>query len=80
MYDKIIVDADICLKLGCDKRYRFLVEVLPLVSKKIYMHSHAYGEVLSPQSAVDQLKELIGKGIVEIVDEKMLSEAEQLAY
>ena len=80
MYDKIIVDADICIKLGCNEKYRFLVEVLPLVSKKIYMHSHAYGEVLRPQSAVDQLKELIGNGIVEVVDESMLGEAEQLAY
>lgn len=42
MYEKIIVDADLCIKLGGSEKYRFLFEVLPLVSKKIFMHRHAF--------------------------------------
>ena len=45
MYEKIIVDADLCIKLGCSEKYRFLFEVLPLISEKIYMHEHAFKEV-----------------------------------
>lgn len=67
MYEKIIIDADLCIKLGGSEKYRFLVEVLPWVSEKIYMHKHAFGEVLVPQSAKNQLEELVKNGTVEIV-------------
>ena len=30
MLDKIIIDADFCLKLGGSEKYRFLFEVLPV--------------------------------------------------
>lgn len=43
MLDKIIVDADFCLKLGGSEKYRFLFEILPLIAHEIYMHSHAFG-------------------------------------
>ena len=48
MLEKIIVDADFCLKLGGSEKYRFLFEVLPLISCEIYMHRHAFGEVRYP--------------------------------
>lgn len=80
MYEKIIVDADLCIKLGGSEKYKFLIEVLPLVSKKIFMHRHAFGEVLIPQSAKKQLKELVVKEIVKVVSEDELSSAEKLIY
>ncbi len=80
MYQKIIIDADMCIKLGCSEKYRFLVDILPLVSQKIYIHSHAYSEVMSPKSAVDQLNELVQHGIVEIVDEKNLCPNDRAVY
>lgn len=80
MYEKIIVDADLCIKLGGSEKFRFLVEVLPLVSKKIYMHNHVFGEVLIPQSAKNQLEELVKKGIVDIVSEDELSTQEKAIY
>lgn len=54
MIDKIIIDADLCIKLGGHKKYTFLYDILPLVADKIYMHTHAHGEVLMPSSAVQQ--------------------------
>lgn len=80
MFKKIIVDADMCIKLGSSERNRFLVEVLPLVSEKIYMHRHAFGEILAPQSVIDQLNELINRDIVEVVDESALSGNDRTAY
>ena len=80
MYEKIIIDADLCIKLGGSEKYRFLVEVLPLVSEKIYMHKHAFGEVLVPQSAKNQLEELVKNGTVEIVSEDKLNTQEKAVY
>ena len=51
MLDKIIVDADFCVKLGGSEKYDFLFRVLPLIAGDIYMHTHACGEVLYPASA-----------------------------
>lgn len=38
MVDKIIIDADLCIKLGGSNKYRYLYDVLPLIAKEIYMH------------------------------------------
>ena len=51
MIEKMIVDADLCIKLGGSDKYRFLYDVLPLVAKKIYMHTHAHSEVMMPYPA-----------------------------
>ena len=45
MLEKMIVDADLCIKLGGSEKYSFLLDVLPLLSEKIYMHSHPFGEI-----------------------------------
>lgn len=52
MLDKMIIDADLCIKLGGSEKYHFLHDVIPLISSQAYMHTHAYGEVLMPPSAV----------------------------
>lgn len=61
MIDKMIIDADLCIKLGGSEKHRFLYDVLPLISNQIYIHTHAYGEVMIPSSAVRQLKDLISE-------------------
>jgi len=55
MYEKIIVDADLCIKLGSSEKYLFLKDVLPLLACNIYIHSQAFHEVLFPESARRQL-------------------------
>ena len=35
MIEKMIVDADLCIKLGGSDKYRFLHDVLPLVARKV---------------------------------------------
>lgn len=80
MVDKIIVDADICIKLGGSNKYRFLYDVLPMISKYIFMHTHAHGEVMMPASAVSQLKDLIAEGKVILVNESRLDSRVRAIY
>lgn len=76
----MIVDADLCIKLGGSAKYRYLHDILPMVATQIYMHTHAYGEVMMPSSAVQQLKELIAEGKVVLVNEKNLEGADKAVY
>ena len=39
MIEKMIVDADLCIKLGGSDKYRFLYDVLPLVAKSLFRFS-----------------------------------------
>lgn len=76
----MIIDADICIKLGGSDKYRYLYDILPLVSKTIYMHTHAHGEVMMPPSAVRQLCELVADGKVELVNESGLDSWERIVF
>lgn len=80
MIEKMIVDADLCIKLGGSDKYRFLYDVLPMVAKKIYMHTHAHSEVMMPYSAVSQLKALVSEGKVELVNESELDAKDRAIY
>ncbi len=80
MIDKIIVDADLCIKLGGSNKYSYLYDILPLLATKVYMHTYAYGEVLMPASAVRQLNRLIVEGRVIIVSENELNASDRIIY
>ena len=80
MISKMIIDADICIKLGGSDKYRYLYDILPLVSSKIYMHEHAHNEVMLPSSAVRQLNDLIKEKKVILVNENSLSDIEKAVY
>lgn len=80
MVDKIIVDADLGIKLGGSNKYRYLYDVLPMVAKEIYMHTQAHGGVMMPSSAVNQLKDLISEGKVVLVNESGLNSKVRATY
>lgn len=80
MLDQIIIDADLCIKLGSSEKYHFLLEVLPLLAKRIYMHSHVYSEVMIPMSAHRQLTDLVSQGRVSVVNETELDPKERTVY
>lgn len=80
MLEKIIVDADFCIKLGGSEKFPFLSAVLPLLAKNIVMHSHAFSEVMIPACAKRQLDELIDKGIVQIVNQSGLDPVSRAVY
>lgn len=80
MIDKMIIDADLCIKLGGSAKYQYLHDILPLISNQIYMHTHAYGEVMMSSSAVSQLKTLVCEGKVVLVNESNLDSADRAIY
>ncbi len=80
MIDKMIVDADLCIKLGGSERHKFLYDILPLIAKEVYIHTQAYSEVLMPSSAVSQLKKLIEERKVSVVGERNLDTGERVMY
>lgn len=80
MLEQVIIDADLCIKLGSSGKYHFLLEVIPLIAKKIYMHSQAFGEVMIPISAHCQLADLVSRGKVSVVNETELDPKERTVY
>ncbi len=80
MLEQMIVDADLCIKLGASEKFPFLLDVLPMIAKRIYMHSHVLGEVLMPPSAHKQLTELVSQGKILIVNETELDPKERAVY
>ena len=80
MLEQMIIDADLCIKLGGSEKYPFLLKILPLIAKSIYMHSHAFGEVMIPASARGQLADLVSKGKVSVVNETELDPKERAVY
>lgn len=80
MIDKMIVDADLCIKLGGSDKYRYLYDILPLVAGEIYIHTHTYGEVMTPPSAVSQLRDLVSEGKVKLVNERELDSSDRVIY
>ena len=80
MLKQIIVDADFCIKLGGSEKYPFLFEVLPLLASEIYMHNHAYNEVMYPTCAKRQLTDLKSNGIIKLVDQSLLQREDRIIF
>ena len=80
MIDKMIIDADLCMKLGSSNKYAYLYDILPRISKEIYMHRHTYSEVMMPESAVRQLRKLVNEQKVQIVSEEELPKEYQAIF
>lgn len=80
-YGKIILDTDICIKIGNYDKVKFLEMIIPKIAEKAYMHRYIYeNELLTPKNAKDQIDNLIKENIIEILDEKKLSIVDKLIY
>ena len=76
----MIVDADLCIKLGGSEKYSYLYDILPLLANKVYMHAYAHSEVLMPSSAVRQLSKLVSENKVILVSENDLDSNYRVIY
>lgn len=80
-FDTVILDADICLKLGRYDGIQVLEKVIPLVSKKAYIHKYIYNEeILVPAKVKKQLDRLIEKGQLVKIDEDDLDVVGKMIY
>lgn len=77
MYKEIIVDADLCLKLGSSQKYPYLELLLPLLADTIYIHEVVNGEIKTNRAQIDSL---INSGKVKILSESDLSPHELVLY
>lgn len=77
IYSEIIIDADLCIKLGSSQKYRYLELLLPCLAEKIYIHETVNSEIMTPRS---QLDKLIGDGKISILSVDSLSDEEEILY
>lgn len=78
--EKIIIDADMCIKMGGSTKYRYLEILLPIIAENIYMHKVVYDEIMVPASAKEQVDILIQKGTLELIDKEQLGKIERIIY
>lgn len=77
---RIIIDADICIKIGSSAKYRYVELLFPAIAEQIYMHKAVYNEIIIPACAKQQVDVLIQKGILVLIDEKQLNMIERKIY
>lgn len=80
IFENIIIDADICIKIGGSPKYRFLELLFPKIANKIYIHKKVYDEIMSPACAKEQVDLLIRRGTIKLIDEEQLSDIEKFIY
>lgn len=72
-YEKIILDTDICLKIGNYENVKFIEMIIPIIAEKAYMHRYVYeDELLTPKNVKVQIDNLIKDNVIEILDEDKL--------
>lgn len=79
-YREIIVDADLCNKLGASTKYPYLRILFPLLADSIVIHRVVYDEIMQSQSTKEQINGLIDEGLMSIVDKNVLSDVERQLY
>lgn len=80
-YSELILDADISIKIGGYKKYKFLEEILPKIGERIYIHEYVYNnEILTPKIAKEQIDNLIKEGVVELLSENSLDRLDKKIY
>ena len=80
MVEKIILDADICVKLGGSGKYRMLYDLIPLLAENVYIHKTTYEEIMYPYEAKSQINQLIAEGKVHVVSEYDLEKNDRKVY
>ena len=76
----MIVDADICIKLGGSNTFHFLFDILPLFADELYIHKIVYSEIRFPPSAKRQVDDLIKEKKMVCIDELSLSTPDRFIY
>ena len=80
-YDKIILDTDICIKIGGYVKVKFLEIIIPNICNKAYIHEYVYkDELLTPKNARNQIDNLMKDGIIEILREDNLDKLDKNIY
>ena len=57
--EKVIVDADLCIKIGTSPKYLYLEKLMLALAKKVFIHKTVYNEIITPRCAKEQVDRLI---------------------
>ena len=79
-FDKIIVDADLCIKLGCVNKIAVLETLFPNIAQKVYIHEAVFDEIQYPILIKEQLKHLRKNGQLEILHQNQLGFEKRSVY
>lgn len=78
--DGIILDADVCIKLGKITSGRFIELVIPLISDTIFIHPSVKDEVKWPEHAISQIDTMLRDGKIELLDDKLWNPFDSMVY
>lgn len=79
--EKLIIDADICIKIGWIQNIPLIEKLIPAITEEAYIHRYVYeDEILTPKNAKTQIDNLINLGIIEILDEDNLEVIDRKVY
>lgn len=79
--EKVILDADICFKIGRYSKIRVLHKILPHISNKVYIHEYVYDtELVTKGNGKDQLEQLITLNQLTVLREHDLSRYQKQVY
>lgn len=77
MLEKIILDADICIKLGRSEKYRMLYDLISMLPCDVYIHKKTLSEIKYPK---DQISQLVAEQKVCVVSEDDLEKEDRKVY
>ncbi|MCI1693313.1 hypothetical protein [Aneurinibacillus aneurinilyticus] len=79
--DKVILDADICFKLGRYSKVQVLQQVIPHIANEVYIHEYVYAEEIKKrENGKDQLEQLIALKQLTVLYEQDLSTYQKHIY
>lgn len=79
--DKVLLDADICFKLGRFLNSEFIKRVIPHVAHEVFIHEYVYeNELLTGHTGKPQMEELVKAKVVTVLKERELSERDRESY
>ncbi len=79
--DKVLLDADICFKLGRFEKSKFIERIIPHVAHRVFIHEYVYEqELLTLDTGKPQLEALVKAEIVTVLKEDQLSDNDKKSY
>ena len=80
IFQEIIVDTDICLKIGKAEHRNFLELLVPFLAENTYIHRYVYEEIIWPQEVKDQINRMLSMGTLLMIDQHALDPVESILY
>ena len=79
--DKVLLDADICFKLGRFISSQFIARIIPHVADEVFIHEYVYErELMTNVTGKPQLEVLVKANVITVLEEGQLSVSDKESY